>query len=74
MINNFQPAIDKIQEEMEKLEKRYISISSMCYDIAQKEKSDRDIKDVMLICERTMYYLYKQLNKLKNDCINNGRD
>lgn len=74
MTNNFQPTIDKIQEEIEKLEKRYISISSMCYDITQKEKSDRDIKDVMLICERTMYYLYKQLNKLKNDCINNGRD
>lgn len=74
MIDNFQPAINKIQDEIEKLEKQYISISSMCYDIAQKEKSDRDIKDVMLICERTMYYLYKQINKLKNDCINNGRD
>lgn len=74
MIDDFQPIINKIQEEIDKLEKRYISISSMCYEVNQKEKSDRDIKDVMLICERTMYYLYKQLNNLKKDTIENGED
>lgn len=61
---------EKILREKSAIEGMLLELSRTCYEASRHEGKDNlSIRHNMLICERTLYYMKRQLDRLVRDYI-----
>lgn len=61
---------EKILREKAAIEGMLLELSRICYEASRHEGKDNlSIRHNMLICERTLYYMKRQLDRLVRDYI-----